>query len=145
MTDRPTLRRLIDLPGVEALETKALMNPRLVEPEARSAYPEIDVLLAATFGLTGDEAEAVAKPAGWDNIERRQPHGQATAFEDAGWDVTDNKRRPLRMLVHYSLPMWLAVRGVAGTLPFAPEPPEPSDSWGGSVAEAARKFRKDRR
>ena len=145
MTDRPKLRRLIDLPGFEALETKALMNRALAEPEARAAYPEIDALLKATFDLTGDEAEAVAKPAGWDNIDRRPPHGQATAFEDAGWDVTDNKRRPLRMLVHYSLPLWLAVRGVAGTLPFAPEPPEPSDSWGGSMAAAAKKFRSERR
>jgi hypothetical protein len=145
MTDRPALRRLIELPGAAELETKALMSPRLVEPEARAAYPEIDAFLKATFGLTGDEAEAVEKPAGWDNIDRRQPHGQATAFEDAGWDVTDAKRRPLRMLVHYSLPMWLAVRGVAGTLPFAPEPPEPSDTWGGDMAAAAKKFRSERR
>jgi hypothetical protein len=70
--------------------------------------------------------------------------GQAAAFEDAGWDVTDNKRRPLRMLTHWSLPLWLAVRGVAGTLPFTPDEPE-SDTWGGGMAEAARRFRKERR
>ena len=35
------------------------------------------------------------------------------AFEDAGWDVTDDKRRPLRVLGHFSGPLWLAVRGVA--------------------------------
>jgi hypothetical protein len=125
MTDRPTLRRLIDLPGVEALETKALMNRALAEPEARAAYPEIDALLKATFDLTGDEAEAVAKPAGWDNIDRRPPHGQATAFEDAGWDVTDNKRRPLRMFPQFNVQLWLALSGVAGSLPFVPEDDKP--------------------
>jgi hypothetical protein len=145
MTDRPKLRRLIDLPGAADLETKALMNRTLAEPEARATHPEIDAFLVANFGLTYAEAEAAAKPADWDHIERRPPHGQATAFEDAGWDVTDNKRRPLRMLTHWSLPLWLAVRGVAGTLPFTPEPPDPSDSWGGGMAEAARRFKKERR
>jgi len=43
----------------------------------------------------------------------------AAAFEAAGWDVTDDKRRPLRVLGHFSAPMWLAVRGVAGALPSA--------------------------
>lgn len=32
-----TLRRLIDLPGVNALEYKALMKPRLADPEALGA------------------------------------------------------------------------------------------------------------
>ena len=138
------LRRLIDVAGVADLETKALMTRTLADPDARAEHPEIDAFLKTTFGLTADEADAVAKPAGWDNIERRSPMEQANAFETAGWDITDAKRRPLRMLAHYSLPMWLAVRGVAGSLPFVPEEPEP-DTWGGSMAEAARKFRKDRR
>ncbi|HWE45551.1 MAG TPA: hypothetical protein VG407_05935 [Caulobacteraceae bacterium] len=138
------LRRLIDLPGVAELETKALMKPSLAEPEARDDYPEIDACLSANFGLTAAAAEAVAKPATWDGIERKPPQDQVIAFEAAGWDVTDNKRRPLRMLAHYSLPLWLAVRGVAGTLPFVPDDPEP-DAWGGEMAAAAKRFRKDRR
>ncbi|HEY3815039.1 MAG TPA: hypothetical protein VGL66_17615 [Caulobacteraceae bacterium] len=138
------LRRLIDLPGVADLETKALMNTALAEPEARETFPEIDACLKANFGLTGDEAEAVKKPADWDRIEREPPMKQVLAFEAAGWDVTDNKRRPLRMLAHYSLPLWLAVRGVAGTLPFVPDDPEP-DAWGGEMAAAAKRFKKDRR
>lgn len=144
MSERPTLRRLIDLPGAAELETKALMNPRVAEPEARDAWPEIDAFLKANFGLTGEEAEDVRKPSGWDRIERQPAPDQVRALEVEGWDATDDKRRPLRMLGHYSLPLWLAIRGVAGTLPFAPETPEPDD-WGGAMADAARKFRKDRR
>jgi hypothetical protein len=143
MTDRPKLRRLLDLPGVADLETKALMNPRLAEPEARETYPEIDACLSALFALTGDAAED-ARPAGWDGADRKPPLEQALAFEAEGWDVTDNKRRPLRMLGHFSLPLWLAVRGVAGTLPFIPDDPEP-DAWGGDMAAAAKRFKKDRR
>ncbi len=144
MTDRPRLRRLIDLPGAAELETQALMNPRLAEPEARETHPEINAFLTQTFGLTADEAEAVAKPAGWDGIERRSPMEQALVAEAAGWDLTDAKRRPLRMLGHWSLPLWLALRGVAGTVPFVPEEPEP-DEWGGGMAAAARKFKSERR
>jgi hypothetical protein len=144
MSDRPILRRLIDLPGVAELETKALMNPRLAEPEARETYPEIDACLSENLALTGDAAEDVAKPAGWDGIERKPPMDQVLAFEAEGWDVTDAKRRPLRMLTHFSLPLWLAVRGVAGTLPFQPGEPEP-DLWGGGMAAAAKRFKQDRR
>ena len=38
---------------------------------------------------------------------------QADQFEREGWDVTDDKRRPLRILGHFSHPLWLALRGVA--------------------------------
>ena len=63
------------------------------------------------------------------------------AFEDAGWDVTD-KRRPLRMLGHYALPLWLAIRGVAGQLPFQAPPAEKSDDWASSLAADAKAYRK---
>jgi hypothetical protein len=138
------LRRLIDLPGVADLETKALMKPALADPDTRADYPEIDACLVANFGLTGEQAEDADKPAGWDKIERKPPMEQVTAFEAEGWDVTDNKRRPLRMLAHYALPLALAIRGVAGTIPFVPDDPEP-DAWGGEMAAAARRFRKERR
>jgi hypothetical protein len=135
------LRRLIDLPGVSDLETRALMNPSLAEPEARAETPEIDEVCRAGFGLTPDEAEAALLPAGWDGIERKPLAQQAFAFEDAGWDVTD-KRRPLRMLGHYALPLWLAIRGVAGALPFEAPPPEKSESWAAGMAADAKAFRK---
>ena len=141
MTNKPALRRLIDLPGVADLELKALMKREFAEPEARAEHPEIDECATALFGLTADEAEAVARPAGWDNIETKPPAAQVFAFEDAGWDVTDDKRRALRVLGHFCGPLWLAIRGVAGTLPFQAESDEP-EAWVSKLAAEASRFRK---
>ena len=135
------LRRLIDLPGIAELETRALMKPSLAEPDARPATPEIDEACRACFGLTPDEAEAIDLPADWDGIDSMPPAQQVFAFEDAGWDVTD-KRRPLRMLGHYALPLWLAIRGVAGELPFQAPPAEEKDSWASSLAADAKAYKK---
>lgn len=141
MSSKPVLRRLIDLPGVADLELKAVMKREFAEPEARAEFPEIDACVSALFGLTADEAEAVERPAGWDNIETKPPAAQVFALEDAGWDVMDDKRRPLRVLGHFSGPLWLAIRGVAGTLPFQPESSEP-EAWVSKLAAEAKRFRK---
>jgi hypothetical protein len=140
----PDLRRLLDLPGVAELENRALMSSRMAEPEARDEHPEIDACLQENFGLTYEQADD-ARPADWDRPERRPVAEQVLALEDAGWDVTDAKRRPLRMFGHFALPLWLAVRGVAGSLPFTPEPEEPHADWGGGLAADALRFKKDRR
>ena len=142
MTNKPALRRLIDLPGVDALEYRAVLKRDFAEPEARAEFPEIDACSTALFGLTPDEAEAAPRPKGWDDIECKAPAIQASAFEEEGWDVTDNKRRPLRMLGHFSGPLWLAVRGVAGTLPFQAENPEAEEDWGSKLEAEAKRFRK---
>jgi hypothetical protein len=141
MSSKPPLRRLIDLPGVADLELKAVMKREFGEPEARAEFPEIDACVTALFGLTADEAEDVERPAGWDNIETKPAAAQVFAFEDAGWDVLDDKRRPLRVLGHFSGPLWLAIRGVAGTLPFQPESSEP-EAWVSKLAAEAKRFRK---
>jgi hypothetical protein len=142
MTSKPdALRRLIDLPGVSELEYRALLKREFAEPEARAEFPEIDACATALFGLTADEAEAVARPPGWDDIEVKAPAVQAAAFEAEGWDVTDDKRRPLRVLGHFSGPLWLAVRGVAGALPFLPESTEP-EGWVSKLEAEAKRFRK---
>ena len=117
-------RRLLDLPGFADLETRALMKPSFAEPQARAEFPEIDQLARDTFGLTADEAAAIPDP--------------------EGWDVMDDKRRPLRILGHFSHPLWLALRGVAGHLPFEPQPDEHDPSATSLAAEAA-KFRRDKR
>jgi hypothetical protein len=135
------LRRLIDLPGVRDLEGKALMNSRYADADARDHFSEIDDCSRAIFGLTADEADDALRPAGWDRIERKPIRDQIIAFEAEGWDVTDDKRRPLRVLGHFSQPLWLAVRGVAGSLPFQPEDNRP-DPWGASLAAEAKRFRK---
>ena len=135
------LRRLIDLPGVNDLEYRAILKRDFAEPEARAEFPEIDACAMALFGLTADGAEKVARPRGWDDIERKTPAAQVAAFEAEGWDVTDDKRRPLRMLCHFSGPLWLAVRGVAGTLPFQPESGEP-EVWVSKLEAEATRFRK---
>ncbi len=140
MTDAP-LRRLIDLPGVKELEFRAVMKRDFAEPEARAEFPEIDACTTALFGLTADEAEAVERPEGWDDIEVKAAPVQVAAFEAAGWDVTDDKRRPLRVLGHFSGPLWLAVRGVAGSLPFQAETNEP-ERWVTNLAAEAARFRK---
>ena len=129
MTEKPdALRRLIDLPGVNDLEYRALLKRDFAEPEARATYPEIDACVSSLFGLTTDEADAIERPADWDDIDCKAPLVQVAAFEAEGWDVTDDKRRPLRILGHFSAPLWLAVRGVAGSLPFQPESREP-EAW----------------
>ncbi len=136
------LRRLIDLPGLRELEYKALLKPRMADVDARPDFPELDEASRALFGLTADEAEDVARPPGWDRIELKPERDQVAAFEAEGWDVTDDKRRPLRLLGHFSAQLWLATRGVAGALPFIPEP-EP-DVMSSSLAAEAARFRKNR-
>jgi hypothetical protein len=138
-----TLRRLIDLPGMRDLEYKALLKPRMGDDDARGQFPELDELSRAIFGLTADEAEDTPRPEGWDDIDCRPEAKQIAAFEVEGWDVTDDKRRPLRTFKHFSTQLWLAIRGVAGELPFQPEP-EP-DIGGSALAAEAARFRRDRR
>ncbi|MDB5461259.1 MAG: hypothetical protein JWO72_3000 [Caulobacteraceae bacterium] len=142
MSNAP-LRRLIDLPGVRDLEYKALMKPRMADIDARVEFPEIDDCAKALFGLTADEADDVARPAGWDRVELKSERDQVAAFEAEGWDVTDDKRRPLRLLGHFSAPLWLAVRGVAGGLPFIPEP-ESDTTLSSSLAAEAARFRRNK-
>ena len=142
MSSKPhPLRRLIDLPGVNDLEYRALLKRDFAEPEARAEFPEINACVTALFGLTADEAEDVSRPEGWDDIEHKAPAVQVAAFEDAGWDVTDDKRRPLRVVGHFSAPLWLAVRGVAGTLPFQPDSDAP-EAWVSKLEAEAKRFRK---
>jgi hypothetical protein len=141
MSRPPALRRLLDLPGVADLEFKALMKRDFAEPEARAEHPELDACSTANFGLTADEAEAVPRPSDWDDIDAKPFPVQVMAFEDAGWDVTDDKRRPLRVLGHFNQQLWLAIRGVAGGLPFQPEDDAP-EPWAKSLAAEAARFRK---
>jgi hypothetical protein len=143
MQTSPALRRLRDLPGIADLEDKALMKPRYADVDARGEFPEIDACSLALFGITADDAGDVVRPEGWDRIERRPLRDQVEAFEAAGWDVTDAKRRPLRMLGHFNEQLWLAVRGVAGALPFQPEA-EP-DARKSSLAGEAAAFLRNRR
>ena len=137
------LRRLIDLPGVRDLEGKALMNSRYADADARGHFSEIDDCSRAIFGLTADEADDTPRPAGWDRIERKPVRDQIIAFETEGWDVTDDKLRPLRMLEHFNVQLWLALRGVAGSLPVLIE--DEPDHGMASLAAEAKRFQKDRR
>lgn len=141
MSSRPPLRRLLELPGIADLEFRAVMKREFAEPEARAEFPELDEHSRALFGITADEAEAVPRPADWDGVERQPLAKQVFAFEDAGWDVTDDKRRPLRVLGHFNQQLWLAIRGVAGELPFNPQAEEP-EAWVSSLAAEAARFRK---
>jgi hypothetical protein len=130
------------MPGVDDLELKALMKPRFADPDMPEGRDEIDALSTAIFGLSLDAAEDVALPADWDRIERLSPSDMVEAFEAEGWDVTDKKRKPLRLLPHLALPLALALRGVAGELPFVAEPDVKETDWGSSLAAEASRFRK---
>ena len=145
MTDTP-MRRLIDLPGIDPLELAALMKPRLADPDQRHDHPQVDEAAQAAFGLTLDQAEAADLPADWPDhfhrLDRQSPAELTAAFEAEGWDVTDKKGKPLRILPLMALPLALAIRGVAGELPFQPEPDEKQSDWGSSLKADARAFRK---
>lgn len=145
MTDIP-LRRLQDLPGIDDLELKALMKPRLADPDQRHDHPEVDAATTAALGLTLDQAEAVPSPADWPpefaRLDRQSPAALVEAFAAHGWDVTDRKRKPLRVLPLLALPLALAICGVAGTLPFVAEPDHPETDWGSNLAAEAARFRK---
>ena len=143
MPDSAKLRRLLDLPGVKELEYKALMKPRYAEPEARAEFPEIGEVSRDILGLTHDEAEAAPRSAGLADIELLSSREQADAFEAQGWDVTDDRRRPLRMLPQFALPLWLAIHGVAGQLPFQAE--AAADPMKSSLADEVARFKRDRR
>lgn len=135
------MRRLIDLPGVDDLELKALMKPRLADPDMIDEHPEVMEAVRAALGIGPDEAEA-AIPADWDDIHRLDPQDMADAFEAEGWDVTDKRRKPLRMLPILALPLALAMRGIAGSLPFHAEPDQPVTDWGAGLKAEAARFRK---
>jgi hypothetical protein len=140
-----SLRRLLDLPGVADLERAAVMKPLPAIGEVRAPDPDINACSEALFGLTPEEADAIPRPDDWDGVEDRPIPRQVIAFEDAGWDVTDNKRRPLRMLAYFSAPLWLAIRGVAGRLPYQAEPEVEDDrprAWGSDLAAEAARFRR---
>ncbi|QUD86074.1 hypothetical protein [Phenylobacterium montanum] len=140
---KPTLIRLINLPGVRDLEAKALMNSRMADADAREHFPELDEVSRALFGLTADEADEAPRPEGWDRIERKPLKDQIAAFEAEGWDVTDDKLRPLRLFEHFNVQLWLAIRGVAGQLPHIAEV---EDDFGhAALAADAARFRRDRR
>lgn len=141
MSDHAALRRLLDLPGVADLEYKALMKPAYASVEGRAEFPELDACSLALFGLTADQAEDAPRPAGWDGIDQRPIREQVEAFEAAGWDVTDAKRRPLRVLSQFNVQLWLALRGVAGSLPFVPEDNKP-EGWVSALERDAARFRR---
>ena len=140
--------RLIDLRGMADLERAALMRPSYADADARSHHPEIDACSERLFGLTADQAEATPRPAGWDGVERLSLGEQVMAFEREGWDVS-HQRRPLRMLAHFNVQLWLAIRGVAGRLPVQTAGDDDGDAkaaeWGASLQAGATRFRRDRR
>lgn len=136
------MKTLRDLPGVDALELKALMKPRFADPDLPEGLEEIDALSVALFGLSLEAAEETERPADWDRIERLAPSDMVELFEAEGWDVTDKKRKPLRLLPHLALPLALAMRGVAGELPFVAEPDQKETDWGSNLAAEASRFRK---
>ena len=55
--------------------------------------------------------------------------------------MTDAKRRPLRVLGQFNMQLWLALRGVAGSLPFVPEDNKP-EGWISALERDAARFRR---
>ena len=141
MTSASAFRRLLDLPGIADLEHQAVMKPLYGADDGAPLSAESDECSRKLFGLTAEEAAATPRPADWDGVEHQPIARQVAAFEAAGWDVTDNKRRPLRVLLQFNQQLWLALRGVAGELPFQAERDKPDD-WGSTLAADAGRFRR---
>ena len=60
MTQPLPLRRLIDLPGIDALELKALMKPRAADPDELYDFPEIAEVEVNPFILAEKGKRSVA-------------------------------------------------------------------------------------
>ena len=135
------MRKLIDLAGIDDLELKALMKPRLADPDMIDEHPDVAEAVSTAFRITPDQADA-AIPTDWDDIHRLDPSDMVEAFAAEGWDVTDKRRKPLRMLPILALPLALAMRGIAGALPFHAEPDQPVTDWGSNLKAEATRFRK---
>jgi hypothetical protein len=55
--------------------------------------------------------------------------------------LTNDKRRPWRIFGHFNQQLWLALRGVAGVLPFTPDDDTP-ERWVSKLEAEAKRFRK---
>jgi len=86
-------------------------------------------------GVADLEFKAVMKPA------MRDKDARGDYPEIAGWDLTDNKRKPLKLFEHFHQPLWLAIRGVAGALPFHAENAK-AEGWVSKLEAEASRFRK---
>ena len=133
----PTLNRVMAFSLAQRRSLREAISSLLLEGAPQRAKAE---------NLTLDEAEATPLPPDWPDhlkaLHRQSPADLVEAFETEGWDVTDKRRKPLRMLPILALPLALAARGVAGQLPFAAEPDHPTTDWGASLKAEAGRFRK---
>ena len=116
MTATPTLRRLIDLPGIDALELKALMKPRAADPDELYDFPEIaeaiDATARAAFGLTPDEAARRLREFGPNRIASPAPRPRGS------WTAARRSRTPSALPV-------VPLQVPPGVMTVADMPPPP--------------------
>lgn len=145
MSEAP-MRRLRDYPAIDELEHRSVLDTNLLAPAA-IAHPETGIAdaIKSVFGL---DLSVFVKWLFDDDGSAREayaviPNTEAEVvpfFAELGWDVTDKRGQPLRMLYHYVLPLYAAIRGDAGaTLPGAPL--AKTEDWAAAMERDARKFR----
>lgn len=129
----PALRRLLDLPGVAALEQRA-------KAEWGAAAPATaDQLCRDLFGLGAVDLHT--SPADPPEGAEYPLDTQVARFRELGWDVTDHDGRPLKVLRWLGQPLLTVCLGLGGRLPETPD----VESWSAAMQEAATSFFKQRR
>ena len=137
----PSLRRLRDIPLIDDLERKAVLDRRWCqdepEPEARAV---IDAVSREVFGTTEfevwpeDESDPLWAPFFVHSDDRQ-------VFEPLGWDVSNEYGRPMLMLEHFSHQLYAAVKGIAGQVPQQAAPVE-EGGWVKAMESDAQRFRR---
>ncbi len=101
------------------------MKRDFAEPEARAEFPSWTSARSSSSRSPPTRRRTSRAPrAGTGRAPADPRPGGRASRRRAGTRPTD-KRRPLRIFGHFNQQLWLAIRGVAGSLPFQAESDEP--------------------
>jgi len=160
------LRRLLDLPGIQALENKLLMNTRAGAEDFGAFDRECQELSRDLFGIDRtDTLYFLPDDVNWDELSDSEREAFASAsdaheaqfvasamdwdedrvahLEEFGWDLTDDRGHPLRVCKYFCRQVESVAKGIAGTAPNVDE--VSAKSWGEQMALEARKFKTGKR
>jgi hypothetical protein len=154
MSARGELKKLLEQPGVSDLEREAVLDPRLA---TESSFDDAKVQRASrkAFGFRADETpnallEALSQGREdldyeedfepiWSEMEDTlavDDYQLVALFNGLGWDVTDERGRPLLVLGHFKYPLYLVANNI---VPLRAQPVSNED-WEAALKQAAAKF-----
>ena len=136
-----SLRRLRDIQGIAALESRALFDPSIRSYSGGWFDEQIEQLSSKLFGFTLDELEldtADEKHLAVISAAHAPMGEELQRFAALGWDVADEHGRPLLILPHFAFQLAAAALGVMGHLPSQDVSAE---DWGAAMAAEAARFR----